>query len=501
MENDELKEIVVHKKTKRIVPLKKIRVHKSIKIFGFSLLGLIGILVICIFINILFPTFGTFIWFNVRNPLYEIGFSIFQDVPKLGSNVSLIFLGLAMVFGLLIFVAENTRFFKYKNRVRILNVSSACTYLCIFLFVAPVFVDNAYLNAEKLNVLYSSEDVINKKYDRDDLVNLNNFLIDRIILKADTFERVDGAIVYEDNLVELAIDELKNSSSKYEFLKGKYPKNIGDFSERERKNNYGLTLGYTGNAGVVVDSYAHDVEELNTIMHEMCHVKGIIRESEAEYCAFLASVDSSNDKVIYSAYMAAFARTISALADVDLKLSDDISSRFFNLCYEKGYEEVCRFNIKYIDFYFKDADVFYGRGYKLNTYTSKKSELVNFLNKLKKYDLKIKINGKNIKLDKISNLVDSGSEDVLEFSILITEDNFSDVSVILNEYKTFFIAGYQEISEDVEDEEDERTSEEFLEYYLKPFDKTDIVLGEDYSDEYYYERATRFYLEYFDTYL
>ena len=419
MKNEELIRTEEQEKNNQNVPLKKIKTHKSVNRFCFLLLGLVGILIIFTIINILFPAFGTFIWFNVRNPLYEIGFSIFQDVPKLGSNITFIFLGMTMIFAFLLFIVKNTRFFNYKNRVRILNVSSVCVYLCMFLFIAPALLDNAYLNAEKLNVLYSSEDVINKKYDSDDLVSLNNFLIDRIVLMADAFERVDGAIVYEDKLVDLAVEELKNSSNKYEFLKGKYPNNIGDFSERERKTNYALTLGYTGNAGVVVDSYAHDVEELNTIMHEMCHVKGIIRESEAEYCAFLASIDSNNDKVIYSAYMSAFARTISALEDVNLELSNDVSERFFNLCYEKGYEEICRFNIKNIDFYFDDADVFYGKGYKLSTYSSKKTELINFLNKLKKYDLKVRINGKNVKLDKISELVDSGSNSILEYSLQI----------------------------------------------------------------------------------
>ena len=171
MKNEELIRTEEQEKNNQNVPLKKIKTHKSVNRFCFLLLGLVGILIIFTIINILFPAFGTFIWFNVRNPLYEIGFSIFQDVPKLGSNITFIFLGMTMIFAFLLFLVKNTRFFNYKNRVRILNVSSVCVYLCMFLFIAPALLDNAYLNAEKLNVLYSSEDVINKKYDSDDLVS------------------------------------------------------------------------------------------------------------------------------------------------------------------------------------------------------------------------------------------------------------------------------------------------------------------------------------------
>lgn len=484
---------------KKKVSLKKVKVSKGVKFWGFSILGLVGVLIICDLINIIFPKFGTFIWFNIRNPFYEVVFEIFEGTPRIGANIQLVLVPLVMLFALGVVLAENTRFFKYKNRVKIVNGCLAVIFLLGFGFFLPSLLDGAYLNAEKLNVLYSNKEVINKEYTKDDLVNLNNLLVDKIILMADTFERKDGAIVFDEDLVDLSISELENSSSKYKYLRGKYPNNVSDFSEKERKTNFDMTLGYTGIGGVVIDSYANDVEEINTIMHEMCHVKGIIRESEAEYCAFLASVDSSDERVVYSSYIAAFARTSSALSDIDEGLANDAEERFLNLCYEKGYEEACRFNIKNIDFYFDDADVFYGRGYKFKNYGTRKDELFAFLNKLDKYDLKVYVDDKNVSLNKISKLIDSGSEKLLYFSIEITEDEFDDIEEILKEYKTFFVAGYQNDSSIEEEEEDDRTSEELLEYYLKPFDKTDYSINEDYADEYYYERATRFYLEYFDS--
>ena len=163
---------------------------------------------------------------------------------------------------------------------------------------------------------------------------------------SDDFERKDGSIIYKDDYVDAAVNDLKNVSDEFLFLKGYYPRKTHDFSLKERINNNDGTLGYVKSFNVFVDENQNNVALLNTITHEMCHVKGIDRESEAELCSVVANTKSDNKFSRYSGFYNAFYRLKDTLSYMDQSIVRDIEEDFVNLCLKDSYMEACEFYAK-----------------------------------------------------------------------------------------------------------------------------------------------------------
>lgn len=480
----------------------------KVKLNKISLIIMIGVgaifigLLLLRLINWMFPRVGTFIWLNVRNPIYDVLFGIFQGVPQLGSNIGIINMVVMVICFILEIIVKSTRKVKHEIRNRLYNILECVLIITVLIAFFPSMMDSAYANAEKINVLYGDQKLVVKEYSKDDLVRLTYFLEDKVVNLAEQVERVDGKVVFDDELVNIAVRELENSSNKYKFLKGKYPSKVGEFSNIMKATNYDEVLGYTNFVGVTINSLENDVAELNTIIHEMCHVKGTLRESETEYCSFLASVDSIDDRVAYSAYFSAYTRVVDVLEYIDSKEAIKATDKFYDLCLDKGYEEVCKFKTKQADYYFEGADELRGKGYQFSKYGDRKDDVLEFIDELKKYDLKLYIDegSTEISIDDFKKLIENNSADSLYFSINVDEKEFAKISKILSKYDKYYIASYQ-IDYERDDEFDydnEMSEEEYLNYYLAPFIKNDYFMDDDYMDEYDYGRATRHYLEYFD---
>ena len=97
----------------------------------------------------------------------------------------------------------------------------------------------------------------------------------------------------------------------------------------------------------------------------------------------------------------------------------------------------------------------------------------------------------------IYNEIGNNSDKVVEIRITVTDDNFVPVSNFIKSNQKFLMAFYQ-FDVDIEDELPK--GQEALEYFLKPFDMEDYKyvfgFGDEWYDEYYYERVSRLLLEY-----
>jgi len=80
-----------------------------------------------------------------------------------------------------------------------------------------------------------------------------------------------------------------------------------------------LTLGvyfpYTFESNINVDVTPYTIPA--TMCHELSHVKGFMREEEANFIGFLACMQSSRADFLYSGYMSAFVYALNRLADED----------------------------------------------------------------------------------------------------------------------------------------------------------------------------------------
>ena len=123
---------------------------------------------------------------------------------------------------------------------------------------------------------------------------------------------------------------------------------------------------------------------------------------------------------------------------------------------------------------------------------------MSVLNSLEKnFKAQFIIDDKVVKSGYIYNEISNNSDKVVEIRITVTDDNFVPVSNFIKSNQKFLMAFYQF---DVDIEDDLPEGQEALEYYLKPFDMEDYKhvfgFGDEWYDEYYYERVSRLLLEY-----
>ncbi len=119
---------------------------------------------------------------------------------------------------------------------------------------------------------------------------------------------------YSNNqLAGLADDAYDKLGDKYEILHGLYPKpKPVIFSEfLSRLNITGIFFPFTGEANVNVDIPDYSVP--STMCHELAHLRGFMREDEANYLAYLACTASDDTEFKYSGTMLALIISGNAL--------------------------------------------------------------------------------------------------------------------------------------------------------------------------------------------
>ena len=259
-------------------------------------------------------------------------------------------------------------------------------------------------------------------------------------------------------------------------------------------------MAYTSLFGVIVDSKLDKTIKLNTINHELCHTKGILRESEAEFCAYVAGINSTDRFSQYSAYYNAFYRLTSVINQIDHEKALDIEEDFTKLCLTDEYSEACNFYSIDTDTFIEGTDAYIGYSYRLRNYKEYKDPFMSVLNSLEKnFKAQFIIDDKVVESGYIYNEIGNNSDKVVEIRITVTDDNFIPVSNFIKSNQKFLMAFYQF---DVDCDDDLPEGQEALEYYLKPFDMEDYKyvfgFGDEWYDEYYYERVVRLLLEYED---
>lgn len=126
-----------------------------------------------------------------------------------------------------------------------------------------------------------------------------------------------------------AMDKLSES---YEVLEGYYPRPKSViFSEVMSEFNItGVYFPWTveANVNVAVPDYSLG----STLCHELVHLRGFMREDEANYVGYLACINSDNAELRYSGYMSALINASNRLYDEDKELY----YRYWSQTYDDG---------------------------------------------------------------------------------------------------------------------------------------------------------------------
>ena len=169
---------------------------------------------------------------------------------------------------------------------------------------------------------------------KEELYYLTQIMVERVNALADHVTRDgDGVMQLEADYKDQAIIAMKKLGEEYDILKGFYPQPKAVFFSEFLSHEHicGVHSPYTSEA-----QYNRLITPYNiphTICHELSHLKGFMREDEANFVGYLACVSSEDASLKYSGYCLGYIYVSNALYSVDydhwdeqrLLLCDEVS--------------------------------------------------------------------------------------------------------------------------------------------------------------------------------
>ncbi len=160
----------------------------------------------------------------------------------------------------------------------------------------------------------------------------------------------DGVVVFDrsySQIADQAKDAMKNLAEEYPVLK--YSTGSAKSVLMSKYMSYGSIVGifipFTMEANVNTD--VADYNWPADTCHEFTHMRGFMKEDEANYIAYLACIGADDAAFRYSGYMLAFIHSTNALYDHDVaayyEIMDDLSNEVkADMIYENKYWDEIR---------------------------------------------------------------------------------------------------------------------------------------------------------------
>ena len=153
---------------------------------------------------------------------------------------------------------------------------------------------------------------------KEELYYLTQIMVERVNALADSVTRdADGVMQLEPDYKDQAITAMRSLGDEYEVLQGFYPQPKAVFFSEFLSHEHicGIHSPYTSEA-----QYNRLITPYNiphTICHELSHLKGYMREDEANFVGYLACVTSDDASFRYSGYCLGYIYISNALYTVD----------------------------------------------------------------------------------------------------------------------------------------------------------------------------------------
>ncbi|MCH5324603.1 MAG: DUF3810 domain-containing protein [Eubacterium sp.] len=201
---------------------------------------------------------------------------------------------------------------------KIYVLRTIATALCTLSAVAMIFTLNCGINYFRDPFSVKSGLPTNEKYTPQELANLCVYLVQGANTYADKVTVGSDEILTEgeEDLHTDCVKAMQRLGARYGSLAGFYPQAKGVlFSEfMNQCRILGIYDPFTVEANY--NNASPYFARPMTICHELSHLKGFMREDEANFIAYLACRDSGNDILCYSAYTDALIYALNAFHSV-----------------------------------------------------------------------------------------------------------------------------------------------------------------------------------------
>lgn len=176
----------------------------------------------------------------------------------------------------------------------------------VFGIVCIIMTLNCFLlyHASPINERYDIGGDSEKEYGAEEITSLRDYVVEQaneLSLRLDRDE--SGCLVYEGDMKQEAKKQMKRLGGSYSVLNGYYPDPKPLITSAFFSQQY--IMGYYFPFSMEAN-YNNIMCEINmpvTMCHELSHLKGFIREDEANFIGYLACVDSEDDFFRYSAFL------------------------------------------------------------------------------------------------------------------------------------------------------------------------------------------------------
>lgn len=228
------------------------------------------------------------------------------------------------------------RIYKKQNDVGYTIANGLLNGACIFSIILFLFVIFAGVNYHRYSFSsYSGLEV--KESSVEELYNLNVAIAKKASdirnkLHLEGAEDENGVIQFSSNnwseIGEEAAKAFDKAAEKYPVLKGNYgtPKPVFFSRFMSRMEITGIYWPFTLEANINVDTTKHSIPA--TMSHELAHLRGFMREDEANFIAYLVCKESENLLFQYSGTMLALSYVSNQLYKENSELYDKVADLY-----------------------------------------------------------------------------------------------------------------------------------------------------------------------------
>ncbi|MBE6608511.1 MAG: DUF3810 domain-containing protein [Ruminococcaceae bacterium] len=346
MSEEKINEISEKTAESKKIGLKKLLNYCPVVNLVFFAIGIVSLLVHIISVNS--PAFADFITKYVASVVRFVLAKLTGWIPFSLAEMTLILLPFLLIFliVLAVKVLKSNKKYSYSRYICGL-LSIIVTFYSLFVFT----LGTSYQGT----TLYEKLGVEKPKYeDSSDLLALSEYLRDRARECAEniTFNELTGSVMpySRDELNRLLNEACIKAAEKYDFL-SPMRSNFKDVilsPYMTYTHISGVYSYYTGESNI--NTNFPDYTLPYTAAHEMSHQRGIAREDEANFVAYLICMESDDNYIRYSAYLNLLEYVQSALYKADKSaystfsytLGEDIYLEFraYNAFFDKYRENV-----------------------------------------------------------------------------------------------------------------------------------------------------------------
>ena len=241
------------------------------------------------------------------------------------------------------------------------------TFHCFIMYRCDTIENNNYSSVSKDLAARGNEDNMNY------LADICNYITDEMNDLSVCLDRNENGDLIPAYSYEECINALKNVSNTFELLDGYYPEPKKIYYSNIMTQQYlaGIYFPFSMEANYNKLMYSSNMPSV--ICHELCHLKGYIREDEANFISFVACINSDNDFIKYSGYLSVYNYIINDIYRYGndeifekLKSTDELVDYDNIFLKEEDFSEIEENSIISTDKLSEATDVFLNSNLKMN---------------------------------------------------------------------------------------------------------------------------------------